>query len=511
MESRTQKAKWNISTSIVAQVVSMLCGLIVPGLLIRSFGSELYGATTSITQFLAYISLIEGGVAGVARAALYKPLADRDIKTTSEVYTEIFRFFKKVGMIFVGYTIVIACCYRYIAANSNLNCLFSFFLVIIISLSTMAQYFWGISNSILIQSDQRHYVLNILSIVTVLLNTVFIICLTLLGCNILVVKLVGSCIYCLRPVILTLYVKRQYHLLPVRECSTSHSLDQKWTALGQHIAYFLHSNTDVAVLTILADLKTVAVYAVYNMVVASIRDFTSSFYNGLESVFGNMYAKKEISELNRVFGYYETLISIVAITLYSTTETLIIPFVRLYTMGINDVNYILPQFAVFAVLAELVYTLRAPYHYLSNAANRFRQTRAAAYGEAVINISLSIALFFKFGIVGVAAATFVATVFRSFFYAVYASRHIIHRRLTLYLKRNILNGLTFVLIVVIGKNIVTLMRADNYLEWPLCGLAVVTVSACITISMNLVFYRRDVLAILDKIRTGWSVRRILHR
>ena len=105
MASRTQKAKWNISTSLISQIVSMICGLIVPQLLLRSFGSELYGATTSIAHFLAYISLLEGGVSGVARAGLYQPLANGDIQELSNVYHEIKKFFKTVGICFVIYSI----------------------------------------------------------------------------------------------------------------------------------------------------------------------------------------------------------------------------------------------------------------------------------------------------------------------------------------------------------------------------------------------------------------------
>ena len=483
---------------MILQIVSIGCGLIVPQLMIRAFGSELYGATTSITHFLAYIALLESGVAGVARAALYKPLAEGDVLATSEIYYEVTRFFRNIAAIFVVYTLVIACCYRFIAAGSDLEWLFSFVLVIVISISTIGQYLFGISNSILIQSDQRHYVFNILLILTVSLNTVFVVALTYLGCNIIIVKLAGSFVYLMKPLLLAVYVKRHYKILPSGECAKSNRLTQKWTALGQHLAYFLHTNTDVVVLTVLADLKTVAVYAVYNMIVTNIRNLTASFYNGLEAIFGNMYAKGELEYLNKVFGRYETLISIVAITLYSTTAALIVPFVKLYTEGVTDANYIIPGFAILAVLAEMVYTLRTPYHYLVNAANRFKQTRMAAYGEAVINIVLSVALVFRFGIAGVAAATLIATAFRSLFYAVYVSRHIIHRDSFLYVKRNILNGLTFAAIVITGNHLVKLIGAESYYKWFLCGTGVFLTASVITAAVNVIFYGEDVLDILRR-------------
>ena len=209
--------------------------------------------------------------------------------------------------------------------------------------------------------------------------------------------------------------------------------------------------------------------------------------------------------LNKVFGYYETLISVVAVTLYSATAVLIVPFVKIYTMGVTDTNYVIPEFAIMAVLAEMVYTLRTPYHYLSNAANRFKETRTAAYGEAVINILLSIALVFKFGIIGVAAATLVATAFRSVFYAVYISKHILHRRMSSYIKRNVLNGLAFAAIFMAGSRSVSLVGTENFLKWIICGLFVFVISLTISIVINMIFYREDILAILNRTMVGRAI------
>ena len=80
VDNRKIRAKKNILTSLVSQLVVLVCGIVVPRLMIGEFGSEAYGATTSITQFLAYITLLEGGIGGVARAVLYKPLAQKDME-----------------------------------------------------------------------------------------------------------------------------------------------------------------------------------------------------------------------------------------------------------------------------------------------------------------------------------------------------------------------------------------------------------------------------------------------
>ena len=80
---RTKKAVINTMTSIMAEVVSIICGLILPRLILGAFGSSYNGITSSITQFLSCIVLLRAGVGSVTRAALYNPLSQNCLLYTS--------------------------------------------------------------------------------------------------------------------------------------------------------------------------------------------------------------------------------------------------------------------------------------------------------------------------------------------------------------------------------------------------------------------------------------------
>ena len=99
--NREKNAKLNIIISLFCQLVTIICGLITPRYMLKTFGSEVNGAITSISTFLGYIVLLEGGIGGVARAALYRPLAEENENKISEVMTEIKTFFRRVGYVFV--------------------------------------------------------------------------------------------------------------------------------------------------------------------------------------------------------------------------------------------------------------------------------------------------------------------------------------------------------------------------------------------------------------------------
>lgn len=496
-DARIHGAKKNIFVSIGCQLVTLLCGIIAPKLMIDAFGSEAYGATVSIGQFLSYIALLEGGIGGVARAALYKPLAEGDMQEISVVMAEVRRFFRIIACIFVAYALVIACSFRGISGSDVLDWASTFLLVIAISLSTLGQYFIGISNIILLQAAQKSYVTNMVNIAGMIVNTLMIILLISLGCSIITVKLVSSVVFVLRPVALWAYVRRHYPLRRVPKEKTSR-LSQKWSGLSQHIAFFLHSNTDVVILTCFSSLKAVAVYSVYNMVVANIQNLAASFISGMEALFGDMLARKEQEKLNRTFSVYETIISVVAVILFAVTTVMVVPFVRIYTAGVTDTDYEAPLFAVLLILSALLYCLRMPYHSAIIAAGHFRHTQAAAYGEVLLNVGLSILLVMHFGLVGVAIGTLTATAFRLVYYVGYLSRRILNRPVRLFLRRSALNAVLWLAAVWAGWQATSLFEMTNYALWAIGGMLAGLIALAVTAAGNLLIDRRNCRALLSR-------------
>lgn len=499
LSSRRKRAKLNIIVSLGCQMVTIICGLITPRLMLKAFGSEAYGLTTSIAQFLGYITLLEGGIGGVARAALYKPLAEKNITEISKIIDEVKHFFRVIAYIFGGYVLLLASSFKFISHSEFMDWGTTFLLVLAISISTFGQYFIGISYAVLLQAAQKAYINNMLSIGLTVINTGMIVVLVNEGCNLITVKLVSSCIFLLRPIVLWAQACTQYKLGKhvVRQ---ENLLKQKWSGLGQHIAFFLHTHTDTVILTIFSNLTTVAVYSVYNMVVSNIQNLAMAFHSGMEAVFGDMLANEETEELNETFEHYETLISIVSILLFSVTAVMIVPFVNLYTFDVKDANYIMPIFALILIMATLLYCLRAPYHSVVIAAGHFRETKVAAYGEAIINIVLSIVLVFRYNLIGVAIATVIATLFRFIYYVQYLSKRILCRKKRLFVWRSLINFLIFSINSILGYLIIIGQSIENYLKWACVALEVTLVSSIITIVVNYLKYPTFFEGILTKIK-----------
>ena len=62
-------------TGLISQVVILLLGIVIPKLLIVSYGSEVNGLLSSIKQIFVYVALLEAGIGTAALQAMYEPIA----------------------------------------------------------------------------------------------------------------------------------------------------------------------------------------------------------------------------------------------------------------------------------------------------------------------------------------------------------------------------------------------------------------------------------------------------
>ena len=266
---RTKKAFFNTITGMGYQITAIVCAFILPRLILSSFGSSYNGVVSSVNQFLSWISLLSAGIGGVTRAALYKPLAEKNITKVSSIMKATDIFMKKVATIFVVILFIFAATYP-LLVHKDFKYLFVFSLILVLGINTFSQYYFGITYQTLLEADQRQYVYTLVRIITTLVGTIAAATLIILGFEIRIVYLVSSVIYACNPIFLNLYVKRYYHLnLEVK--ADNSTVKQRWDAFAQEFAIMVNSNTDIIILTVFCDVKIVSVYTVYNMIINGVK------------------------------------------------------------------------------------------------------------------------------------------------------------------------------------------------------------------------------------------------
>ena len=491
-----KKLYFNTVTSLLLQVVTVLYGLILPRFYLQQYGSEINGLVQSITQFLGVITFLELGVGQVIQSALYEPLETHNHSQLSKILSSGEKFFRRIAYILLGYVAVLVVLYPAVTETS-FDWWYTAALIGAMCISSFFQYYFGVVDSILLTADQRGYIQYTAQILTLLINAVVSIVLISAGKSIHVVKLTASLVFLLRPLFLRAYVNRHYRVNR-KEPYSEEPIQQKWNGIAQHISAFILNGTDNIVLTVLSTLENVSVYSVYHMVVYGIHQVYQSATAGLHAVIGSLWAKQEYDRLKQVFGMIEMGLHFATVFLFTCTGILILPFIRVYTDGISDAEYIQPLFAVLIVLAHATQCIKTTYNMVILAGGHFKQVQRCHVISAALNMIISVAAVYRFGLVGVAVGTVISMTYQMVWMAVYDSKHLIKWPLRNFIKQILVDVLTVIVICAATSRIE--LTAVNYLAWFAMAVKVAVTAILVIAVMITVFFRPQVAELYRKIR-----------
>lgn len=492
--TRKKKLLLSMGTATLKQAITIVCGFVLPRYILRGYGSQVNGLVTSITQFLGFIAFLEMGVGPVIQSNLYEPLAKKNYDEISKIVVSSEKFFRRIAYIFTGYIVVLIAFFSQIS-NAGFPFLYTASLIAIIAISTFAQYYFGITYQLLLNADQKSYIQLILQCVTILLNTIVSVFLIMKGFSIQIVKLSTAIVYFLRPIGQAIYIHKHYNINKRIEYE-GEPIKQKWNGFAQHITAVIVKNTDVTVLTLLDDLKSVSVYSVYYNVVYGIENTVMTLATGLEAMWGNMLANHEDERLTESFAFTEWVMHNGVSFLFTVTGILIVPFIQVYTQGVSDANYRLPVFGTLLVAAYGAECLRVPYFRMIKAAGHYKQTQVASVVEMLINVLLSVALVKRFGLNGVAVGTLAAMLYHTIYFALYLEKNILYRPFRSFCKHLLLDIIYIITCFVCTSSLE--LGDASYISWIILAVKVTIISFFILLVYNLLFHRKMLGAFVCK-------------
>lgn len=484
----------NVISSLLMQITSIISALIVPRLILETFGSNANGLVSSILQFLNYIALVEGGITGVIAANLYQPLVTGDNTKLSSIIATAKSFYQKIGFIFIAYSVVVGLFYPVIVETGYSN-IYVLLLTLVLSIGLMMEYMFSLTYTTLLNADKKVYYVSITTSILTVFNILLTIIVVKLFHDIILLKLANAVLFSLRPLIYGMYIKKHYDI-DWRATKENELIKQRWNGFAINLAYFIHVSTDVTLLTLFADLKTVSVYSVYFLIVSKICVMLNAVTSGVEPAIGQAYAKNDEYQLNQKMDLYEFIILFTVSGLFTLTGLLITPFVMMYTNGITDANYYQPVFGAFLVIAEAAYLLRAPHVSLAYSANKFKEITLPAYIEAVINIIISIVLIKKIGLVGIAIGTLAGMLYRGAFHVYFTSKLVPARSQWKFYRKLMIIIITSVLTVAICVSLFPISTFSFY-SWIVHAIIYAVICLVLLVITCLGFFRKE----LDSLKT----------
>lgn len=444
-----KKSKKIFLFELLSQVVTIAFGLALPHLFLVNYGSEVNGLLNSLQQFLVFLGLFEAGLGAATLQALYRPLALDDWDGVNGILSASSIFFRRIARLYLLGLIAISLLYP-IVVDSQLSFLTVCGAAFFSGAGNVVLFYFQMQYRCLLQVDGKSYITANLNTVTTIVINLSKVVLIRLNVNIVLILAVSFLMQCLQAVYILWYI-RSYPRLRLDVPPNTQALSQRNFTLFHQINYLIFQNTDVMILTVFCGLRVVSVYSVFKMISYNLETIIRIPFNSVWFILGQNYQTDKplfIRRLDLLGSYFVALFY----GLYSVALFLYLPFMRLYTAGVTDANYVDPLLAVLFVLIPLMYLGQTLAGNTVGIAGHFRQTLPFAILESTINLTVSLVGVYFWGIYGVLLGTVAALTYRT-------------NRLILYANHVLLERSAWKTYAIYGVNIVSFALTQLLFRW----------------------------------------------
>ncbi len=406
MASRTQNVSRNSVVGLLMKLLNLLLTFIVRTVFINILGKEYLGINGLFTNILTILSFAELGIGNAIVYSMYKPLAENNYSKINALMKFYHKCYCVIGAIIIVVGLCITPLIPYLITGYTLD-LNIYWLFILYLVNTAVSYFFASRTSFLSASQQQYKVDIYQQIIKALKEIGMGLVLVLtkdfvlyLSTNIILELVFSAIIY--------IYIgKKNPFLLQKNDEKLSR---EELSAIAKNvyalvlykIATTILGGTDNIIISSFVGLEAVGILSNYTLVVTNVNNFTGILSSSVTASIGNLNAGDDTVKQERIFNSL-LLVSFFLFGLLSIGMMLF--FNPVFSLWLGD-DYLLSEWVVFAISLNFYvggmqtagYTFRITKGY-------FRQSRYFPILNALINVGLSIALVFNFGVFGVLIAT----------------------------------------------------------------------------------------------------------
>ena len=455
-----EKIKYNLVLGVLSEILTIVLGILVPRLILTSYGSEINGLLNSVTQIYSYIALLEAGIGTATVQALYKAIAAASNDQKNSILAATNKYYHKTGILYFVAIIVFSVIYP-LAVDTDIPIITIVLVIIFNGLGSVINYFFQAKYFLLLQAEGKNYIKTSLTMFTNIFKNVMKILLMYFGFDVVFVQAIAMLVSLIQMVYIIWYIKKYYKWIDLNVKPDFESISQSKNVLVHQISGLVFSNTDNIVLTVFCGLKAVSVYSMYNLFFSMINTAQVTVSGSIVFLLGQTYHTDK-KKFMKLYDIYEVYYMALTFMLYSVTLYFILPFMKIFTSGVTDVEYLdkwLPYLFTFSSLLSCA--RNAPNNAISFAGH-FKQTQNRSILEAIINLTVSLVCVNYFGIYGVLFGTIVALLYRTNDIIVYASKNVLKRTPLITYKRWAVDLFIFAVVQYINRFVC--LDMDSYVK-----------------------------------------------
>ena len=373
-------------------IAVILLGFLAPRYIILYYGSEVNGLSTTITQILNIIMILQSGATTAAIYSLYKPIADDDLEQIEKNVAAAEQAFRKIAWIFLGLMFVAAVIYPF-TINSELDSINIFIAFILMGIKSFVDLLYTAKFRIVFTAYQEKFYVSIATLIEQIVyyalvfisifshgHYLFIYLWFLLGCFVKIL-------------FLWVFFKKKHGMINTRQYRHEKlAIGGRTYALANEVAHSTVGSSVAIILSIMYGLQETSVYSVYSLVGQALSLITTAIYSAFAPSFGNLIAQGDKEHASHIYGIFQYIYMMMNIFMMMCMLFLITPFVRIYTVGVNDFDYVNMLLAILMVISSLFSAFRIPYNVLVSTMGYFKETWLQPVLSAVLSVSLSVGL-----------------------------------------------------------------------------------------------------------------------
>ncbi len=435
---RFRRSAYNLIVGVLCQLVILALGLVIPRLFLVNFGSETNGLITSINDIFVYIALLEAGIGAATVQALYKPIVNGDKNKINEILSATSFYYKRTGVIYFIVLLLFAFVYP-LMLDTSIDYKTVVLVIFFTGIGNVINFFFQGKYKQLLLAEGKAYIITIISSAANIIASVSKIVLILSGFDIVAVQTVYFVLSMFQMAFFEAYIRRNYKWLNLKATPDYGAISQKNAVLVHQISGIVFKNTDVVILSLVYDLKMASVYIMYNLIFNVMENFITTINDSVVAALGQEY-NRDKNSYAKLYDFYELGYFAMCFIICTVVYAIIIPFMRLYTAGVTDINYFIDYLPLAFVIMKFLNWCRTPSAYTINFAGKFIETRKKALTEAVINIAVSLVLVKPLGIFGVVAGSAAAFLYS----AVYSIWYVNAKLIDLNYKKTVFRWVVFI-------------------------------------------------------------------
>lgn len=448
----------NVVWGFGGQFFFIILGIIVPRIMIGNYGSDVNGLLSTVSQIFTYLALLEAGIGQAAKNALYKPLSEKNAEAFSGIAASAQKYYRNITIYYALGVVVLALITPFIFAT-EISKTTIFMIVLLEGMSGILSFYFVQTKTLIIEMTGKGYVNNGVNVISRCAGYAARIILASMGVNIVLLQATYFIITVCKVLFYQIYFKKTFKWVNLSAASDKIVLKDRNSYVLTEIAWTIFSSTDMIVLSIFVSTELSSVYSVYNMIFANLNVLLSAVYYNVNYLLGIRF-HKNLEEYKTLHDIFTSVFMGAMTVLMSVSYVLIIPFIKLYTGGVADIEYIYPALPVLFCMVQLISWSRYSAGNLTGIAGYAKPTAIVSMIEAIMNLTLSIILVRSLGIVGVLIATVVALPLKALWCVYIAEKKVMKRSFWNTIKIWLTNYAVFAVAVVLKETVT--VTADNY-------------------------------------------------